>query len=285
MRTPTSTPTSTPAKTQPQRRLPTRYHPDRAGRGRQGSLWPVLLAVLLGLLLITNFKTTIWSNLVPKRFGQVVPNQIYRSGKLSTAALTRVVRTHHIRTIVDLGAWPIGSRADRREARTAAALGVDRVRFNLIGDATGDPNNYVKALRIMTDPSKAPLLVHCGAGTERTGCVVALYRMHEQGMSLEDALAEAIKAGHSPSRNPHLREMLNSWYTQIFDSLDSGKPIDFLPAQDTPEAPDALEKSATPASFTPDGGRLPVHIVEVDCHHQGSSQSHGQVQNRALPSS
>ena len=171
-----------------------------------------------------------------------MPSQIYRSGKLSSAALAKVIRTHHIRTIVDLGAWPIGSRADRREARAAAALGVDRVRFNLIGDATGDPNDYVKALRILRDPSKAPVLIHCGAGTERTGCVVALYRMHEQGMSLEDAYAEAIKAGHSPSRNPHLREVLDTWHTQIFESLDSGKPIAFSPASAT------LSESATPVS-------------------------------------
>ena len=180
-------------------------------------------AVVVGIVV---FQDLIKPNLFPKRFGEVVPGQIYRSGKLTPAALTKVVRGHDIKTIVDFGAWPEGSRADRREAATAEALGVDRVRLpGLSGDSTGEVNGYVEALRIMNDPERQPVLVHCGAGTERTGCVVALYRMFEEGWTMEEAYAEADDKGHSPDRNPHLRETLERYTDLIRESLESGVPI------------------------------------------------------------
>lgn len=43
--------------------------------------------------------------------------------------------------------------------------------------------------------SFGPLYVHCKAGVDRTGMVCAWYRMHVQGWSYEDAIAEMAKLG------------------------------------------------------------------------------------------
>lgn len=191
---------------------------------------PTVLVLAAGVLVVwlaaANFKDVVWYNLFPKRFGTVVPGEIYRSGKLTPAALTKVVREHEIKTVVDLGAWEEGSAGDDREAKTAAALGVERVRFNLVGDATGDPSDYLEALRIMTDPARQPVLVHCGAGTERTGCIVALYRMHADSWTLDEALSEAEGVGHSPRRNPHLREVLETHGPDILDAFERGGELE-----------------------------------------------------------
>ncbi|MEL7472484.1 MAG: tyrosine-protein phosphatase [Planctomycetota bacterium] len=144
-------------------------------------------------------------NLSPKRFHTVVEGELYRSGKLTPAAFKTVVREHDIKTIVDLGAWPDGSVEDTRAARTAEALGVDRVEFDLHGDATGELDEYAQALAIMIDPARQPVLIHCGAGTERTGCAVMLYRTLIEGADVESAYAEAESIGHSGDRNPKLR--------------------------------------------------------------------------------
>lgn len=198
-----------------------------AGPRPQASPARLIAAVVAVVVAITVFQDLVKPNLFPKRFSEVVPGEIYRSGKLTPAALARVVREHDIKTIVDFGAWPEGSRADRREAATAEALGVDRVRLpGLSGDSTGEMNGYVEALRIMNDPARRPVLVHCGAGTERTGCVVALYRMFEEGWTLEEAYAEADDKGHSPERNPHLRETLEKYTGLIRESLETGAPIE-----------------------------------------------------------
>lgn len=209
--------------------------PAHASRRPATQVLGIAVAVLVVWGAAANFKDFIWYNLFPKRFGEVVPGELYRSGKLTPAAFTKVVRENGIRTIVDFGAWPEGSRADRRAARTAAALGVDRIRLpGLEGDSTGEVNGYVEALRIMNDPERRPVLVHCGAGTERTGCVVALYRMFEEGWTLQEAYAEADDKGHSPRRNPHLRETLETWAGPIRDALTSGGRVEAPegPAQD-----------------------------------------------------
>lgn len=202
----------------------TAARPDpRRGLGR------VLAIALTVVLAIVGYRELVHPNLFPKRFGEVVPGQIYRSGKLTSAALTRVVRGHDIKTVIDLGAWvedkPENRRANAREQHTAEALGATRHVFTLVGDATGDPNQYVDALRLMLDPANQPVLVHCGAGTERTGCVVAFYRMYAEGLDLEEALAEADAAGHDPERNPRLREVLERWSGAVLDSLETGERI------------------------------------------------------------
>lgn len=188
----------------------------------------IMVVLALGVIAF-NFKPMVWANLVPKRFGVVVPGAIYRSGKLTPAALAHVMTNHHIKTVIDLGAWveetPANARANRREQRTVEALGGQRYVFHLIGDATGDPNEYVQALALMLDASNHPVLVHCGAGTERTGCVVALYQMHEQGKTIDEVMEQAKRAGHNESRNPRLRRMLRMWSEPILHSLETGEPI------------------------------------------------------------
>ena len=48
----------------------------------------------------------------------------------------------------------------------------------------------VKALKILRDPENQPAFVHCKRGKDRTGCVVAVYRMVEQGWRVEEAVDE-----------------------------------------------------------------------------------------------
>lgn len=184
----------------------------------------VVATIALGVLV---WDKWIDPNVFPKRFGVVVDGEIYRSGELTPAATAKVVREHGIRTIVDLGAHELGSVEEHREADTADALGVDRVRFGLFGDGRGDPNRYVAALEIMRDPARQPVLVHCAAGSERTGCAVALYRVHEQGWDLDRAYAETLNYDHDTRDNPHLREMLDAWAKPIGAALGDGGVIPY----------------------------------------------------------
>ncbi len=200
-----------------------------------------LALVLLALALFWHHGVR--PNLFPKRFGIVADGRVYRSGKLTPEATRRIVEARHVRTIIDLGAWPEGSPDDRLAQRTADALGVTRYRFDLVGDATGNPNWYLETLRLMTDPARQPVLVHCGAGTERTGAAVVLYRSIIDGISLETAYAEADAAGHSPQRNPRLRAVLDRWAPAIERAYREGGSVagaDPLPApQPVSSAPDS----------------------------------------------
>ena len=194
----------------------------RAGRRHRVVLLGV--AGVVGAFVL--WDRVIEPQVIPKRFGVVTPGTIYRSGKLTPATMGAVVRDHEIKTIVDLGAWVHDPRGERLEAQTAQTLGVERHVFDLLGDSTGDPNDYVEALRLMTDPASQPVLVHCGAGTERTGVVVYLYRTIVEGVDKDEALAEARRAGHDPRRNPRLKQTLERWEAQIAQAYRDGSRIE-----------------------------------------------------------
>lgn len=186
----------------------------------------IVLGVVSAAALFGVWDRVIKPQVVPKRFGVVTPERIYRSGKLTPATMATVVRGNKIHTIVDLGAWVDDPRGERLEARTAAVLGVERHVFDLIGDSTGDPNDYLEALRLMTDPATQPVLVHCGAGTERTGVLVYLYRTIVEGQDREAAIAEARRAGHDPRRNPRLAQTLDRWESEIARAFREGGRIE-----------------------------------------------------------
>ena len=53
----------------------------------------------------------------------------------------------------------------------------------------------VRFLKIVSDPAKTPVLVHCQHGADRTGTMCALYRVAVQGWSKEEALREMTGGG------------------------------------------------------------------------------------------
>jgi protein tyrosine phosphatase (PTP) superfamily phosphohydrolase (DUF442 family) len=57
----------------------------------------------------------------------------------------------------------------------------------------------LQALRIMADPGNRPLLIHCQHGADRTGAMVALYRVVVQGWSKADAIREMNQGGYHHS--------------------------------------------------------------------------------------
>jgi len=54
----------------------------------------------------------------------------------------------------------------------------------------GLQEKFDRVLALMADPANQPVYVHCRHGQDRTGIVVAAYRMKQQGWSLADAEAE-----------------------------------------------------------------------------------------------
>lgn len=173
----------------------------------------------------------------PDNFGVVKPGALYRSADLTPAATKKVHDQHKIRTIVDFGAFDPGSAKERVAADTAEALGVERHVFRLEGDGTGNPNAYVQAMRIINDPAKQPVLVHCAAGAQRTSGCVILYRNLIEGVQFDRAYEEASGYRHSPRKNPRLKPFLKTWVDQInraYRAGDGGLVEGFGPAGAAP---------------------------------------------------
>lgn len=58
-----------------------------------------------------------------------------------------------------------------------------------------EDGDVVRFLQIVADPSKTPVFVHCRRGIDRTGTMVAIYRIAVQGWSREEAIREMTEGG------------------------------------------------------------------------------------------
>jgi protein tyrosine phosphatase (PTP) superfamily phosphohydrolase (DUF442 family) len=88
-----------------------------------------------------------------------------------------------VRTVVNLR-----THHGEREAVEAAGMRYVEIPMSFLKKA--DPTIVRKALSVMTDPANQPVFVHCSVGTDRTGVVVAVYRMEVDGWSKAEAEAE-----------------------------------------------------------------------------------------------
>jgi protein tyrosine phosphatase (PTP) superfamily phosphohydrolase (DUF442 family) len=75
-----------------------------------------------------------------------------------------------------------------------------------------EDEDAVRFLRIVTDPQKAPVFVHCEYGADRTGTMTAIYRVAVQEWTKEDAIREMTEGGfgfHSIHQNlpSYIREL------------------------------------------------------------------------------
>jgi protein tyrosine/serine phosphatase len=59
-----------------------------------------------------------------------------------------------------------------------------------------EDDDVVRVLRILNDPARGPILVHCQHGADRTGTMIAMYRMIVQGWSREQAVDELVNGGY-----------------------------------------------------------------------------------------
>lgn len=181
----------------------------------------IIIAIVAGV--IYGLKKTRYQ-FIARNFGVVETGQIYRSGRLTPRMLRKVIAENNIRTILDLGAYHLDSQGEINEQAISDELGVTRVRFDLKGDGTGNPNYYVQALRMMQDESTYPLLVHCAAGAQRASGVVLLFRHIVQGVDIADAYPETFDYKHKPDEW-QLLAYIAQYQHEIAKSLESGEQI------------------------------------------------------------
>ncbi len=76
------------------------------------------------------------------------------------------------------------------EQRQVESAGLRYERIALGSSDAPKPEQVARFLEIVRDPTLRPLYVHCLHGVDRTGAMMAVYRMEEQGWSNPEAYAE-----------------------------------------------------------------------------------------------
>lgn len=132
-----------------------------------------------------------------------VCTNFYRSAQ-PTAEGMRSLKQKGITTVVNLRSF----HSDRDEIG-ATGLGYEHIYMKTWHPERED---VVRFLRIITDPKRAPVLVHCQHGADRTGTMCALYRIVVQGWTKEEAVREMTEGAfgfHEVWQN------LPSWITEL----------------------------------------------------------------------
>jgi tyrosine-protein phosphatase SIW14 len=147
-----------------------------------------------------------------RHFHIVEDGRLYRSGQLTPKVLDEVIREQGIKTIVCLRslAREGDTRLENEEELWCADRDIGYVRLNPIEwDSPKLNDNLAAFLRVVDDPKKQPVLVHCFAGLHRTGVYCAVFRMERHGWSNDEAIAEMYAIGYfkeDPAALKFLRE-------------------------------------------------------------------------------
>jgi protein tyrosine/serine phosphatase len=112
---------------------------------------------------------------------------LYRSAQPSEEGMKNL-KALGIKTIINLRSF----NSDRKE------IGDTGLDYEHIYMQAWHPEieDAVKFIKIVTDPKRAPVLVHCQHGADRTGIMCALYRVAVQGWTKEEAIKELREGGY-----------------------------------------------------------------------------------------
>ena len=136
----------------------------------------------------------------------------------------------NIKTIIDLQ----GEKEDAsQEAEQQAVhdLAIDYHRYPLSGDGTGKIENYASAIQTLVQSKNAgkPVLIHCSAGTQRTGVAVAYYRVLVENQPPSTAYSEMRQYAWNPTRDAKALQYLNDHMAELAQLLVDRGVIDHVP--------------------------------------------------------
>jgi tyrosine-protein phosphatase SIW14 len=138
-----------------------------------------------------------------RNFRVVRPGVLYRSGQLTREGLERLIHDHGIRTVIALrDSYPAGKPPpdwDEEEYCLKEELYYYRLlpkSWWLNDGSAPATENVDEFLKILDDPKHYPILVHCMAGTHRTGAYCAIYRMEFEHWTNAEAMTELRAGGY-----------------------------------------------------------------------------------------
>jgi len=136
-----------------------------------------------------------------------VDEGLYRGGRPKPSAYRKLVQLG-VRTVIDLEeteyAEPEKAVIDELNAELPAEQRIDFISFPVTPreiEGSGISHDRLGALFGQIRDARRPIFVHCYHGKDRTGAVVAIYRMRMNEKSFEEAYQEALH--YFFSRNDH----------------------------------------------------------------------------------
>lgn len=126
---------------------------------------------------------------LPKNFHQV-NDRLYRSAQPDKDEFT-TLKNKGVKTVINLR-----NTDDKAEDEKKLVESLGLRYFNVPFERHGSPTDeQIEKVLSIIENSEGVVLVHCKYGSDRTGVVVAIYRIKHDGWTSEQAIKEAEKHG------------------------------------------------------------------------------------------
>jgi len=197
-----------------------------------------IIAILIFFVVSFSVSSTLAGDRNPTAMtGQEIPNfhqvdaDLYRGGHPRCGGYGRLAALG-IRTIVDLQGATKGSLRDCEAHRRRRAFPFRIILFRINSwqtAVTGVSSESLRKLFASMERAPKPIFVTCKLGDDRTGLVVALYRIKRRELSFDEARREALRYGFHPDLLLGLRTTL--------DRYKNPQEVSLLPPPSLSEVP------------------------------------------------
>jgi tyrosine-protein phosphatase SIW14 len=122
-----------------------------------------------------------------------VDEHVYRGAQPSDEGFKYLAKIG-VKTVVDLRGV---SEGRRNEESVVTAAGMKYINIPMTGLTPPSEAEITRILGMLEDSATGPVFVHCQRGADRTGAVIASYRIEHDGWDNARALKEAMANGMS----------------------------------------------------------------------------------------
>lgn len=140
----------------------------------------------------------------PLRHFFQVDHDLYR-GAQPTAEGFRELKVLGVKTVISLRA--LRPSEQRETEREIEALGMRWISLPMRMYWRATPEQIREFLTVATNPANQPVFIHCEQGEDRTGSMVAIYRIVKDGWAPERAYHEAVALGMA-DWNPFMKDLI-----------------------------------------------------------------------------
>ena len=148
-----------------------------------------------------------------------VTEGIYRGPRLGDL---NELKSLKIRTILNL---EDNSEAIQKESQAAEQLGMVMVNIPMSGISRPKPADLLRAVKIIENQDSHPIYVHCLHGRDRTGFVIAAYKIIHNDWTVEKAYQEAVDSGH----NTWFHDLIFGWKESLWFIASEKTSVQAIP--------------------------------------------------------